>query len=30
MANIIVLGAEINWWHWSRRQPTEPELEGLA
>jgi membrane protein len=30
MANIIVLGAEINWWHWSRRQPTEPEIEGLA
>jgi membrane protein len=30
MANIIVLGAEINWWHWSRRQPSEPELEGLA
>jgi len=30
MANIIVLGAEINWWHWSRRQPTEPELDGLA
>ncbi len=27
MANIIVLGAEINWWHWSRRQPpTEEEL----
>src|SRR5436309_2773393 len=30
MANIIVLGAEINWRHWWRRQPTEPELEGLA
>jgi membrane protein len=30
MANIIVLGAEINWWHWSRRQPAEPELDGLA
>jgi membrane protein len=30
MANIIVLGAEINWWHWSRRQPSEPELGGLA
>src|SRR5919201_295523 len=23
MANIIVLGAEINWFHWSRRQPSE-------
>jgi membrane protein len=30
MANVIVLGAEINWWHWSRRQPSQPELEGLA
>jgi membrane protein len=30
MANIIVLGAEINWYHWSRRQPAEPELDGLA
>jgi membrane protein len=30
MANVIVLGAEINWWHWSRRQPSEPELGGLA
>jgi membrane protein len=30
MANIIVLGAEINWWHWVRRQPSPPELEGLA
>ena len=30
MANVIVLGAEINWWHWSRRQPAAPELEGLA
>ena len=29
MANIIVLGAEINWFHWSRRQPpTEEELAG--
>ena len=23
MANIIVLGAEINWLHWSRRQPAD-------
>jgi membrane protein len=30
MANILVLGAEINWWHWSRRQPPPAELEGLA
>ncbi|MGN6378067.1 MAG: YihY/virulence factor BrkB family protein [Gaiellales bacterium] len=30
MANIIVLGAEINWWHWSRRQPPAEELSGLA
>jgi membrane protein len=30
MTNILILGAEINWWHWSRRQPTEPELGGLA
>jgi membrane protein len=30
MANIIVLGAEINWFHWSRRQPSEDELSGLA
>ena len=30
MANIIVLGAEINWFHWSRRQPTDEELSGLA
>ena len=30
MANIIVLGAEINWFHWSRRQPSEEELSGLA
>jgi membrane protein len=30
MANIIVLGAEINWFHWSRRQPTDDELSGLA
>jgi len=30
MANIIVLGAEINWFHWSRRQPPPEELAGLA
>ena len=31
MANIIILGAEINWWRWSqRRQPAPPELAGLA
>jgi membrane protein len=30
MANIIVLGAEINWFHWSRRQPPAEELAGLA
>jgi len=30
MANIIVLGAEINWHHWSQRQPPAEELAGLA
>jgi membrane protein len=30
MANIIVLGAEINWFYWSRRQPSDEELSGLA
>jgi membrane protein len=30
LTNILILGAEINWWHWSRRQPAPPELEGLA
>jgi membrane protein len=30
MANIIILGAEINWWHWSRRQPPADHLDGLA
>jgi membrane protein len=30
MTNIVILGAEINWSHWSRRQPKAPELEGLA
>jgi membrane protein len=30
MTNILILGAEINWSHWSRRQPPVPELEGLA
>jgi len=30
MANIIILGAEINWWHWSQHQPPADELAGLA
>jgi membrane protein len=31
MANVIVLGAEINWRHWARHQPPEEdELTGLA
>ncbi len=30
MTNILILGAEINWSHWARRQPPVPELEGLA
>lgn len=30
MMNVIILGAEINWWQWSRHQPEEPELGGLA
>jgi membrane protein len=30
MANIIVLGAEINWQHWVRRQAEPPGLAGLA
>jgi membrane protein len=31
MANVIVLGAEINWRHWARHQPpVEDELTGLA
>jgi membrane protein len=31
MANVIVLGAEINWRHWSRHQPQEPDVPvGLA
>jgi membrane protein len=30
MANIIILGAEINWWHWSRSQPPAEHLDGLA
>lgn len=31
MANIVVLGAEINWWRWSRRQaPQAEEPVGLA
>jgi membrane protein len=29
MANIILIGAEINWRHWSRNQPSE-EVTGLA
>jgi hypothetical protein len=28
--NVIILGAEINWWQWARHQPEEPELGGLA
>jgi membrane protein len=30
MANIVVLGAEINWWHRVRDEPPEVELTGLA
>jgi uncharacterized BrkB/YihY/UPF0761 family membrane protein len=31
MANVIVIGAEINWRHWARHQPPdEEELTGLA
>ncbi|MDX6532628.1 MAG: rane protein [Gaiellales bacterium] len=30
MANIIILGAEINWRRWSRHQPAEEEMAGLA
>jgi uncharacterized BrkB/YihY/UPF0761 family membrane protein len=31
MANVIVFGAEVNWWLWSRDQPAEPEeAAGLA
>lgn len=30
MANILVLGAEINWHHWSAAQPEEEPVEGLA
>ncbi|HUZ84218.1 MAG TPA: YihY/virulence factor BrkB family protein [Gaiellales bacterium] len=30
MANIVVLGAEINWQHWRSRQPDEVEVDGLA
>jgi membrane protein len=31
MANVIVIGAEINWRHWARHQPPEDEeLAGLA
>jgi membrane protein len=31
MANVIVFGAEVNWWLWTRRQPAEPEeAAGLA
>jgi membrane protein len=31
MANVIVFGAEVNWWLWHRRQPAEPEeTAGLA
>jgi uncharacterized BrkB/YihY/UPF0761 family membrane protein len=32
MANVIVLGAELNWWRSERRAlaDTQPPLEGLA
>jgi len=31
MANVIVLGAEINWRHWSRHQPPQDDtMTGLA
>ena len=30
MANILVLGAEINWHHWSSSQPPDEPVEGLA
>jgi membrane protein len=31
MANVIVFGAEVNWWLWHRRQSAEPEeAAGLA
>jgi membrane protein len=30
MANVIVLGAEINWRHWARHQPPDDEVGGLA
>jgi uncharacterized BrkB/YihY/UPF0761 family membrane protein len=31
MANVIVLGAEINWRHWSRHQPADQDVPaGLA
>ena len=31
MANVIVFGAEVNWWLWRGRQPAEPEeAAGLA
>jgi membrane protein len=30
MANVIVLGAEVNWWLASRRRDQPPEAPGLA
>jgi membrane protein len=30
MANVIVMGAEINWNHWQRNEPTEIDVGGLA
>jgi uncharacterized BrkB/YihY/UPF0761 family membrane protein len=31
MANVIVLGAEINWRHWSQHQPPQDDtMAGLA
>jgi uncharacterized BrkB/YihY/UPF0761 family membrane protein len=31
MANVIVLGAEVNWWFWQRRpRPQEEPAAGLA
>jgi YihY family inner membrane protein len=30
MANVIVMGAEINWNHWKRSEPTEIDVGGLA
>jgi membrane protein len=30
MSNVIVLGAELNWWRYQRRQPEAEEAQGLA